>query len=160
VSTAGGFWRQRVSGTVLAQLRQGITPQKIALTIALGCVLAVFPIVGSTSLLCAVVAVWLRLNQPIIQLVNWLCYPLQFVLLIPFYRAGEWFGAPHLTLSIPQLIQRFEAGPTQFVADFGIVALCGIAVWLLTAPVAGVLIYLFAYLPLRSLSARAAGSVQ
>jgi uncharacterized protein (DUF2062 family) len=160
VSTAGGFWRQRVFGTVLAQLRQGITPQKIALTIALGCVLAVFPIVGSTSLLCAVVAVWLRLNQPIIQLVNWLCYPLQFVLLIPFYRAGEWFGAPHLTLSIPQLIQRFEAGPMQFVADFGIVALGGIAVWLLTAPVAGVLIYLSAYLPLRSLSARAAGSAQ
>ena len=32
----------------------------------------------------AVVAFWLRLNQPVIQLVNWLAYPLQFALLLPF----------------------------------------------------------------------------
>ena len=42
----------------------------------------------------------LRLNQPLIQAVNFLAYPLQLALLIPFLRAGEWlFGAPHTPLS-------------------------------------------------------------
>jgi len=133
---AGSFLQRRILAPVLGQLRQGITPEKIALTAALGAVLAVFPILGSTTLLCGLAAWWLRLNQPIIQLVNYLCYPLQFLLLLPFYRAGEWFGAPHVALSIPDLLARFEAGPMQFVADFSLVALGGIAAWAVAAPLA------------------------
>jgi uncharacterized protein (DUF2062 family) len=89
-SRLGHFWRERVLGLIGSQLTQGVTPQKIALTIALGINLAMFPILGSTTLLCAAVAFWLKLNQPIIQLVNWLAYPLQFAMLLPFIRIGEW----------------------------------------------------------------------
>lgn len=131
---AGSLVQRRIVAPVLAQLKQGITPEKIALTAALGAVIAVFPILGSTTLLCGLAAWWLRLNQPIIQLVNYLCYPLQFALLLPFYRAGEWFGAPHVALSIPELLARFQAGPMQFIADFGLVALGGVAAWLAAAP--------------------------
>jgi hypothetical protein len=143
-----------VLGVVLAQLRQGITADRIALTIALGGMLALFPLLGSTTLLCAGAALWLRLNQPVIQLVNWLCTPLQLALLIPFYRAGELFGAPHLGLSIPQLLQRFDAGPLRFIADFAVVALGGIAAWCVAAPLAGGLLFLALRPPLRLLAAR------
>lgn len=139
---------------IVAQLRQGITPEKIALTVALGSVLAMFPILGSTTLLCALAALWLRLNQPIIQLVNYLCYPLQILLLIPLYRAGEWLGAPHLALSIPQLIDRFRAGPLQFIADFAGVALGGVGAWCLSAPLVAAVIYFALRPPLRLLAAR------
>lgn len=149
-----GFWRRRVLDVIVAQLRQGITPEKIALTVALGSVLAMFPILGSTTLLCALAALWLRLNQPIIQLVNYLCYPLQILLLIPLYRAGEWLGAPHLALSIPQLIDRFRAGPLQFIADFAGVALGGVGAWCLSAPLVATLIYFVLRPPLRLLAAR------
>ena len=47
------FWHKRIVGPIVAQLRQGIAPEKVALTIALGMVLGVFPILGSTMLLCA-----------------------------------------------------------------------------------------------------------
>jgi uncharacterized protein (DUF2062 family) len=148
-----GFWRRRVVDVVIGQLKQGITPDKIALTIALGSVLAVFPILGSTTLLCTAVAAALRLNQPVIQLVNWLIYPLQLALLIPFYRAGEYFGAPHLSLSIPQLAARFAAGPLRFIVDFGVIALGGIAAWsLAAAPVIAAIF--FALRPLLRLAAR------
>ena len=149
-------WRQRFTGLILAQLRQGITPEKIALTLALGAVLAVFPILGSTTLLCAGAALWLRLNQPIIQLLNYLCYPLQLVLLLPLYRAGESLGAPHLSLSIPQLVARFQAGPWQFVRDFATVALGGIAAWCLLAPPVAALLYFTLLRPLRLLAQRTA----
>ena len=88
------WWQRRVIAPIVAQLKQGITPQQIALTLALGAVLGIFPILGATTALCALAGVWLRLNQPLIQLVNYLVYPLQLALLIPLYRAGErLFGA-------------------------------------------------------------------
>lgn len=154
VEPVQSFWRRRVLGPVLAQLRQGITPEKIALTAALGAVIAVFPILGSTTVLCGLVAWGLRLNQPIIQLVNYLCYPLQFVLLLPFYRAGEWFGAPHVALSIPEMMSRFQAGPMEFIAEFGLVALGGVAAWIVAAPLAIMALYFGLRPALRRLARR------
>lgn len=148
------FWRRRVLDLIVAQLRQGITPDQIALTLALGFVLAVFPILGSTTLLCAGAALWLRLNQPVIQLVNYLCYPLQIALLLPLYHAGEWLGAPHLALSIPQLMDRFRAAPLRFIADFAGIALGGVGAWCIAAPAAAALLYFALRRPLRLLAAR------
>jgi len=137
------WWQRRVVAPVVAQLRQGITPEKVALTLALGGVLGIFPILGASTVLCAVVGIWLRLNQPIIQLVNYLVYPAQIVLLIPFYRAGErLFGAePVPIVNVPDLIERFAAGPWQFLIDYGLVGLYGITVWCLVAPVLMALAY-------------------
>ena len=130
------FWRRRVVAPITAQLRQGITPEKIALTLALGGVLGIFPILGTSTALCALAGFWLRLNQPIIQLVNYLMYPLQIILLLPFYRAGEkLFGQPPVPIfSVGELLERFSAGPWQFLVDYGRVGLYGIVVWLLLAP--------------------------
>lgn len=137
------WWQRRVVAPIVGQLKQGITPEKIALTLALGSVLGIFPILGATTLLCAVAGVWLRLNQPIIQLVNYLVYPVQIVLLIPFYRAGErLFGAePVPIVDVAGLIGRFGENPWQFILDYGMVGLYGIAVWCLVAPVLTALAY-------------------
>ncbi len=137
------WWQRRVVAPIVAQLKQGVTPKEIALTLALGAVLGIFPILGATTVLCAIVGVWLRLNQPVIQLVNYLVYPLQVLLLIPFYRAGErLFGAPPVPIvNVPDLIARFGADPWQFLIDYGLVGLYGIAVWCLVAPVLVALTY-------------------
>jgi len=151
---AGSFWQRRVLAPIVRQFRQGITPEKIALTLALGTVLALFPVLGCTTALCTVAAIKLRLNQPIIQLVNGLFGGVQLLLLLPFYRAGEWFGAPHLSLSIPQLAERFQAGPWHFVREFSGIALGGVAAWAVVAPFAAGLIYYGLRRPLRALAAR------
>ncbi len=137
------FWQRRIVAPIVAQLRQGITPEKIALTIALGGVLGIFPVIGATTTLCAVVGIRLRLNQPIIQTVNYFMYPLQIVLLIPFYRAGEdLFRQPHVPMvDVVGLVERFRAGPWQFLLDYGMVGLYGVVVWCLLAPLAAALIY-------------------
>jgi uncharacterized protein (DUF2062 family) len=150
------FWQRRIVAPILAQLKQGITPEKIALTLALGSVLGVFPVIGATTALCAIVAWRLKLNQPIMQLVNYLLYPVHLLLLLPFYRAGETlFQQPHLPIfSIGELVQRFEAGPLRFLADYGMVGLYGISVWCLVAPPAAVLLYFLLLGPMRALSSR------
>ena len=149
------FWQRRIVAPIVAQLQQGITPEKIALTIALGVVLGIFPILGSTTLLCGLAAVALRLNQPVIQLVNYFTYPLQLALIIPIYRAGEilFFKTP-VPLSIPFLFERFKADFGQFLHDFGIIAVQGIVVWCLLAPVLVGMFYLALRPVLRGLGAR------
>jgi len=69
-------------------LRQGISPQRLALTLALGFAIGCIPVLGVTTALCVIVALGLRLNFPAIQAANWAAAPLQLVLLVPFVRLG------------------------------------------------------------------------
>ncbi len=70
-------------------------PETIALIFALGLVLGVFPVFGLPTLLCAGAAILFRLNLPAIQIVNQICAPLQYALLIPLARLGAKFtGTP------------------------------------------------------------------
>src|SRR5579862_4910652 len=105
-SVLKSFWRRRVIGLIVAQLTQGVTPSKIALTIALGVTLGVFPILGATTVLCAIVGIWLKLNQPIIQFINWIISALQLSLILVFVRIGEWIvHAEPVMFSVPEMIR-------------------------------------------------------
>jgi uncharacterized protein (DUF2062 family) len=140
-------WQRRVVDVVLAQLRQGITPQKIALTLAIGATLGLFPILGSTTLLCFLAGVLLKLNQPIIQAINYLVYPLQVAGIYFFIRIGEWLTrTPPLQFSIAGLLEQFRAAPLHFFKEFGMTALRGVLAWTLLAPIAAALLY-FTLLP-------------
>ncbi|MEO6208829.1 MAG: DUF2062 domain-containing protein [Gemmatimonadaceae bacterium] len=144
---------------IVGQLRQGITAEKIALTIALGLVIGIFPILGATTVLCAIAAARLRLNQPIIQLVNYLAYPAQLLTLLPFYRAGETlFGRPHLPLSIPMLVERFRDDTGKFFGDFGMIAVAGVVVWCFVAPLLAGALYFGLRSPIRGLATRVRGT--
>lgn len=124
-------------------LRQGVTPEKLALSIALGVALGVFPVIGTTTALCALAALILRLNLPAIQIVNYFVYPLQIALLIPFFRLGEkLFGAPHLPLSAAQIQAMLHAN-LWFAARFLWATVWHAAIaWCLAAPFLVALLYL------------------
>jgi uncharacterized protein (DUF2062 family) len=91
------FIRRRLFEPILTLLRQGITPEKIALSLAFGLGLGIFPVLGLPTILCTAAALSLRLNLATVQLVNYLAAPLQLVLIIPFVRLGE-----HLVHAAPQ----------------------------------------------------------
>ena len=123
-----------VIAPILKQLKRGITPEKLSWTISLGITLGIFPIMGSTSLLCLIVGWVFKLNQPILHLFKTLTYPLQLALILVFIRLGQHLnGAPLLTLSIPEMMTRFKDSPTQFAKDFGLAAWHGIEAWSLAA---------------------------
>lgn len=69
-------------------LRQGMSPRRLALTLALGFAVGCIPVVGVPTLLCAALALGLRLNLPAIQAANYAAMPLQLVLILPFARLG------------------------------------------------------------------------
>jgi uncharacterized protein (DUF2062 family) len=93
-------------------LRQGITPEKLALCLALGICLSCCPILGITTMLCTLAALSLRLNLAAIQLANYAAAPLQLILLLPFIRLGERiFRTERLPLSIREITTRFHSAP-------------------------------------------------
>jgi len=131
--------RQYIHGKVIIPvtklLRQGITPEKIAMSIAWGVVIGIFPGVGTTTLLCTIVAVVLRLNLPIIQLANWLVYPLQIALLLPFFFIGACvFGSGPLTHDAQELIVLFQSDLMNALVLLWDVLLQAIIVWLVMSP--------------------------
>jgi uncharacterized protein (DUF2062 family) len=137
-----GFLYKRVGWPVLDLLRQGVTPEKLALSLALGVALGVFPVLGTTTALCALAAFALRLNLPAIQIVNWFVYPLQFALLLPFFRLGEWiFRAPPLPLSAMQIVAMVRASYWHSMFVLWTTTCHAILAWCLTAPVLVVALY-------------------
>jgi uncharacterized protein (DUF2062 family) len=104
-----GFLRRKVVDRIMPLLKQGISPEKIALALAMGAVIGICPLIGATTAICIAVALALRLNQPAIQIANYLVYPLQIALLIPFFQFGAWlFGMAPLPLSAHHLIFMFH----------------------------------------------------
>jgi uncharacterized protein (DUF2062 family) len=75
-------------------LRQGISPRRLALTLALGFAIGCIPVVGIPTLACAALALTLRLNLPAIQAANYAVMPLQLALIAPLVRMGGWIMAP------------------------------------------------------------------
>jgi uncharacterized protein (DUF2062 family) len=66
----------------------GATPEKLAWSIALGLVVGVNPLLGSTTLVCLALAAIFRLNLAASQLANHLMYPVELLLIVPFLSLG------------------------------------------------------------------------
>jgi uncharacterized protein (DUF2062 family) len=128
--------KQKVSEPLLALLTRGLSPQDLSLAVVVSLGLGINPIIGSTSVVCLVAGRLFRLNHLVMQTVNYLAYPLQFLLLVPFVRLGETVvGAEALPLSPSLLIEEFQRSFWGFVAKFGMAYVHGLLGWALVVPV-------------------------
>lgn len=136
-------------------LSQGISPQRLALTLALGFAVGCIPVVGVPTVLCATLALALRLNLPAIQAANYAAMPLQLILIVPFARLGQWLVTadssrvldPHLLLRLPSLA---------IVTRMSSLAGQALLAWLLVAVPAVILMTLALTMMLRRIPAMAA----
>ena len=137
-----GLLRRRVLDPLTAQLTQGVSPGRLALALSLGGVVGVFPVLGTTTLLCAALAAALRLNQPAIQVANYLAYPLQLALFIPFFQAGAWlFDQPPVSFTLGQLQDELGADALGTIGRYLVHDLRAVAAWAAAAPPVGVLLF-------------------
>jgi uncharacterized protein (DUF2062 family) len=142
------FLQRRVFKPLVKLLRKGITPEKLALTLALSAALAVIPAFGWSVWLCGLAGLALGLNLPAMQAVNYFLYPAQVALLLPFFRLGEkLFSAPHLPLSVSQIFSMVRANFWSAIKLLWNTTWHAVVVWALLAPFAVGLIYL-ALLPI------------
>ena len=104
--------------------------------------MGVTPVLGSTMLLCTLAAIVFRLNLPAIQLVNVVVYPLQFILLIPFYRLGAWmFRADASTISLGGVAALIREGVWHAIRTLWVVTMHALLAWLGLGMVALAILY-------------------
>lgn len=82
-----------ISTCILTSMRE-LSPEDVALLLAVGLVLGIFPICGIPTILCMLASLVARLNFPALQMVNQLSWPLQIAMLVPLARLGSRIIAP------------------------------------------------------------------
>jgi uncharacterized protein (DUF2062 family) len=125
----------KIFDPLLNFLKQGMSPRRLALCVAIGIVVGNIPILGLSSLLCAGIALIFRLNLPAIQIVQAAMAPTQLLLIIPFVRLGEWLlHAPHQALSIKAGLALIEQGVGHAVVVLWDAIVHAGCAWILVAP--------------------------
>jgi uncharacterized protein (DUF2062 family) len=113
-----------------------MSPSKLGLGMAWGLVLGIIPLIGISTLLSAIVAFVFRINMGVIQLVNYLVYPLQLLLFVPFIKLGIYsFGANPLPYPIEEIWSRLQTNFLYTISDIWLTNLLGILVWLIISPI-------------------------
>ena len=126
---------RRLLEPLLALLRQGVSPRRLALCVAIAIVVGNIPILGVSTILCALIALIFRLNLPAIQLVQAAMAPTQVLLIIPFVRLGEWIlRVPPQVVSLKAALALMSQGVWQAVVVLrDAIFYAGLA-WALIAP--------------------------
>lgn len=124
------FFRRKVK----KWLAEGISSRRLALTLAIGFAIGCIPMAGLPTAVCILLAIILRLNLGVLQAANYLVMPLQWMLMAPFLRMGQWLfhgassSAPELKIST--LTQH---SPQEIMALLSGLAGHALAAWLLIA---------------------------
>lgn len=130
------FWRRRLLAPIVALFSHGITPDQVALTLAVGTACSLFPFLGFTSLLNLGVGLWLRMNQPIMQALNQVLAPLHLVMIVVYVRLGEWlWRMQDDRFTVSEMVRVFrEASLGDFLHRFGWAGVHAFTAWALTTP--------------------------
>lgn len=136
------FLHKRLLAPLLLLLKQGITPEKLALSVGLGVSLGIFPMIGSTTLLCVIFGFLFRVNQPAIQLINYFTAPLQLILFIPFFQMGAFiFHSDPFPFSVQEIFSMLSTDAWSAIRSLWSANLQAVAAWILVGPLLSFTIY-------------------
>jgi uncharacterized protein (DUF2062 family) len=127
--------RRHVLDPIIALLRQGLSPKDLALCLAIGIGVGMFPVLGVSTPVLTIIALWRRLNMAAIQLVSWLVAPLQLIMIIPFMRLGErLLGSDPQPMTIEAGLEIISEGALQAIVTLWDAIVHASVGWLLIGP--------------------------
>jgi uncharacterized protein (DUF2062 family) len=136
--------RRKVRDPLVAELRQGATPEAVSAAVVVSFAIAIVPFIGVTTLLCLLAGRLFRLNHVVMQIINHTAFPLQILLIVPFVRLGETLsGARHFALTPEAIIGEFNRSVPDFLEKFWLAGLHGFIGWAVTVPLACWLLHFF-----------------
>jgi uncharacterized protein (DUF2062 family) len=143
IPAAPRWWRRLLVDPVLGQLRQGITPEKISLSLAIGGLCAFFPLLGAATPLCILAGITLRLNQAVIQIVNGVTSPLYPVVVFGLLRLGDrLLGPTHASMVPGAMLALLRHAPLLFLSRCGPLIGHALLGWIIVAPLWVILCHL------------------
>lgn len=134
-SPNSSLWR-RWQAQAVKYLESGMSPEKLSLAIAVGTTCGLFPIYGLTTFVTAIFGVLFRANPVVVQIFNYLMYPIYFPIELAFIVAGAWLFEGNVdAYTIEGLRKVFTGGLASTVRQLGWALAHATMVWLAAAPV-------------------------
>jgi uncharacterized protein (DUF2062 family) len=130
------IFQTRVIAPLVDLLRVGTSPRRLAWSLAVGVAVGINPIVGSTTLVCLLVAFVFRLNLIASQIANHLVFPLQLTLVVFYMRTGErLFHSPPPPLDTREMLHTMRHHPWSTMHELWTWEWHAIVVWMLAVAV-------------------------
>lgn len=124
-----GFWK-RILKPIINELNHGKTIPELSLAVTLGVLWGMFPVIGTTTVILAIITFVLRLNHPAVQLFNYLVYPFQILFIIPFVRIGYWLSPKRFPgISADYIKDMFDDGWADAIKHLAEILYHGILGW-------------------------------
>ena len=140
---------------ILKFLEQGTSPKELAITIALGILIGIFPIYGTATLICTLIAIIFRLNLVVIQLANYLSFPLLIITMIPFYKLGnKIFSNSDFNWDFYELVNFFKADLFKALQELSLAIGYAAITWLIFAPIGFFIFYWISYPIIKRIAVR------
>jgi hypothetical protein len=135
----------------------GIAPNKLALSITLAIILGVFPFFFIPSLLILFCIFALRLNTAVMLVFNYLSWPLQIVLFIPYIHLGNRiFGSSTGDITFKNLTQAFKTDFFGAMHRLFSVLLNATGAWAISSIPAGIILFYILFFIAKSIPVTAA----
>ncbi len=136
------YLKNKLLHPILDLLKQGMSPEKISLTITLGIIIGIMPFLVIGSYILLALAIILRLNIPATQIVCHAVIVVKIALFVPFLKMGQAiFSVPQLPYETNEILSHLK---TEFWNTFSVVwqvSLSGILAWLIISIPLGYIIY-------------------
>jgi uncharacterized protein (DUF2062 family) len=133
----GNLIQRVVVQPMMKLLRMGATPEQLAWSLAVGIVVGVNPLIGSTTLVVLALAGAFRLNVVASQVGNHVMYPLELILFPVFVKLGSMlFATAKLPLEGRGLMMAFKTHPWATTKLLWVWEWHALVVWAVCAAVA------------------------
>ena len=127
---------KRLRAKIMDYLSDGTSPEKLSLAIALGVTCGLFPVYGLTTAVSVAVGIVFRANPIVIQLFNYMMYPIYFPIEFGFILTGAWVFEGDLHAYTWESIQLIITGGGLISAfrHIGGALMHAVIIWLIVAP--------------------------
>lgn len=118
----------------------GSTPHQLSMAITLGAIFGILPFLGVTTIVLAFLAVVFRLNMVVIQLANYMVYPLQLLCYLPFLKMGKFLGNIQ-SISATQVFEIMKENWINGIERLWLIHVWAIIAWALIVIPVGLIVY-------------------
>jgi len=121
----------------------GASPSTLAWSIAVGLLIGINPVMGTTTLFCLAICFPFRLNVAAAQIANHAVFPLQLLLVVPFIRLGSRvFHTAAMPLSASAFLHAARTTPLALIRQLWLWEWHALLLWIAISIVAAPLIVL------------------
>jgi uncharacterized protein (DUF2062 family) len=112
-----------------------MSPEKVALAVALGATCGLFPVFGATTAVAAAAGVLFRANPVVVQIFNYAMYPVYFFVEFGLIATAAWIFEGDLHAYTPEGLRAlFNAGWGAMLSQGGRALGQAVVLWLTLAP--------------------------